>query len=125
MDGSDGGALAGVKIHHVAMRTRDPVRLEAFYAGVLGMSVARRDGARSVWLRAGEAVVMLERADAHEPPVSPGTLELVAFAVAEADLPGLRARFAAAAIPVEAETAFTLYVRDPDGRRVGVSCYAL
>jgi hypothetical protein len=35
----------------------------------------------------------------------------------------MRARFDAARLPIEGETAYTIYVRDPDGRRVGVSSY--
>jgi len=114
-----------VRIHHVALRTPDVAQLERFYAGVLGLRVVRRDDARgSVWLAlglpadAGGAVLMLERAEIEEPPVPAGSRELVAFAVD--DLAPWRAR-----VSVEAETAHTLYFRDPDGRRVAVSTYPL
>jgi catechol 2,3-dioxygenase-like lactoylglutathione lyase family enzyme len=100
------------------MRTRDVERLERFYTGVLGLSVVRRDDARqSVWLDAGGTMLMIERASEGEPAISPGSLELVAFAVATIE--PWRALLA-----VEAETAHTLYFRDPDGRRVAVSDYA-
>jgi catechol-2,3-dioxygenase len=99
------------------MRTRDVARLERFYAGQLGLPVLRRDEARgSVWLDAGGTVLMLERAEAGEPPVAPGSKELLAFAVEDKE--PWRARVA-----VEAETAHTLYFRDPDGRSVAVSSY--
>jgi catechol 2,3-dioxygenase-like lactoylglutathione lyase family enzyme len=114
-----------VRIHHVALRTPDVARLERFYAGALGLSVVRRDDARgSVWLALGPAadpggaVLMLERAEPGEPAVPAGSHELVAFAVD--DLAPWRSRVA-----VEAETAHTLYFRDPDGRRVGLSTYPL
>jgi glyoxylase I family protein len=107
-----------VRIHHVALRTTDLPRLERFYGDVLGFAVLRRDEARgSVWLEAGDAVLMLERAGPGEPAVPPGSMELVAFAVDDKE--PWRARVAA-----EAETAHTLYFRDPDGRRVAVSSYA-
>jgi catechol 2,3-dioxygenase-like lactoylglutathione lyase family enzyme len=109
-----------VRIHHVALRTRDLPRLEQFYAGVLGLRVVRRDDERgSVWLAldAGGAVLMLERAGADEPEVPAGTRDLVAFAVDDKE--AWRRRVA-----VEAETEHTLYFRDPDGRRVAVSSYA-
>jgi catechol 2,3-dioxygenase-like lactoylglutathione lyase family enzyme len=97
------------------MRTLDLPRLEAFYVEALGLRVLRRDDARgSVWLEAGGAVLMLERAAGHEPGVPGGTLELVAFAVDDKE--PWRAR-----VSVEAETAHTLYFRDPDGRRIAVS----
>lgn len=106
-----------MRIHHVALRTHDLPRLERFYAGVLGLAVMRRDHARgSVWLEAGGAVLMLERAGAAEPPVPVGTMDLVAFAVDDKE--PWRAKVA-----VEAETQHTLYFRDPDGRRVAVSSY--
>ncbi len=101
------------------MRTTDLPRLEAFYTGPLGMRVLRRDPARgSVWLEAGGAVLMLETCDVAEPPVPAGSLELVCFAIDAADRDAFRAR-----VTVEAETASTLYFRDPDGRRIGVSSY--
>jgi catechol 2,3-dioxygenase-like lactoylglutathione lyase family enzyme len=100
------------------MRTADVARLESFYTGVLGLAVVKRDVARgSVWLAAGEAVLMIEQAGQTEPPIPPGTRELVAFAVP--DIEDWRGK-----LSVEAETAHTLYFRDPDGRRVAVSDYA-
>ncbi len=49
-------------------------------------------------------------------------MELVAFAID--DLPSWRRKLAEAGVVIEAETVHTLYVRDPDGRRVGLSTYA-
>lgn len=111
-----------MRIHHVAFRTRDLARLEAFYAK-LGFEVARRQE-HSVWLRAGDAVLMLERAEQDEPSITPTTKELVAFACSD-PIAALKARLHAAGILVEAETAFTVYFRDPDGRRVGISRFEL
>jgi catechol 2,3-dioxygenase-like lactoylglutathione lyase family enzyme len=107
-----------VRIHHVALRTEDVDRLERFYAGVLGLAVLRRDEARgSVWLDAGGTVIMLERAERDEARVAAGTKELLAFGVDDKE--AWRGQVG----PVEAETANTLYFRDPDGRRVAVSDY--
>ncbi len=104
------------------MRTHDLARLEAFYTGPLGLAVLRRDPARgSVWLDAGGAIVMLERAAAPEPGILAGSKELVAFAVDDKD--AWRARLEGAAITLEDETAYTLYFRDPDGRRIAVSTW--
>jgi glyoxylase I family protein len=115
--------VTSVRIHHVAFRTRDLERLEAFYANVLGLVVTRRDGARSTWLEAGDAIVMLERAEPDEPTVPSGWREMVAFGIAREKRAEYTDRLRAAGISVESETAFTLYVRDPDGRRVGLSHY--
>ena len=111
-----------MRIHHLAFRTGDLARLEGFYVEALGLAVIRRNEARSVWLDAGGTLVMLEQRDEDEAPIAPSQ-ELVAFAVA----PDMRAivegRLAAAGLALEARTEFTLYVRDPDGRRIGLSSY--
>jgi catechol 2,3-dioxygenase-like lactoylglutathione lyase family enzyme len=111
-----------LRIHHVALRTRSPGAVEVFYVSVLGLRVLRRDDARgSVWLDASGVVVMIERAGDDEPSIPENTRELVAFAVD--DLPSWRRRLAEAAVAIEGETLHTLYFRDPDGRRVGLSTY--
>ncbi len=112
-----------MRVHHLAFRTRDLTRLERFYTDALGLSVARRDGERSVWLRAGGTILMLEVAEGEEPEISPGAKDLVAFGIEAADIDRWRRVLEANAIPVEGETAFTLYFRDPDGRRIGLSHY--
>ena len=62
---------------------------------------------------------MLERREGSEPTVPPGSKELVAFAVSREMI----ARLEEAGIAIEVRTPYTLYVRDPDGRRVGLSSY--
>jgi glyoxylase I family protein len=112
-----------LRIHHLALRARDPRVTERFYVSVLGLRVlARHDARGSVWLDSGGTVVMVEQSDRDEPPLPPETKELVAFAID--DLPSWRRRLADAGVPIEAETPHTLYVRDPDGRRVGLSTYS-
>jgi catechol 2,3-dioxygenase-like lactoylglutathione lyase family enzyme len=111
-----------VRVHHIALRTRDVDALARFYASLLGFPLVRQDTARgSVWLDAGGVMLMVERADAREPSVAEGTKELVAFAVDDKE--PWRAKLAAARVPIEDETPHTLYFRDPDGRRVAVSSF--
>lgn len=111
-------------IHHLALRTVDVARLERFYGGLLGLPAVRRDAVRgTVWLRVGESVLMLEPAGPGEPAIDLGTRELVAFAVDDRE--AWRSRLNEAGVDVEDETGHTLYFRDPDGRRVAVSCYPL
>ena len=111
-----------LRIHHVALRAPDPTVTARFYAGVLGMRIIEHNEARqSVWLDANGTVVMIERAEAGEPTIPPGSMELIALAIEE--LPAWRRRLAEAGVAIEAETAYTLYLRDPDGRRVGLSTY--
>jgi glyoxylase I family protein len=114
-------------LHHIALRTRDVPRLTKFYVEVIGVPESRRgDPSRSTdpsraWLEVGGIVLMIELAGADEPLPAPGSLDLLAFAAGS--LSAAEARCAAAAVPIETRTNFTLYVRDPDGRRVGLSVY--
>jgi len=112
-----------MRVHHLAFRTRDLTKLERFYTDALGLSIARRDGERSVWLRAGGTILMLEQAEEGEPDVLPASKELVAFGIEAPDVGRWRRVLEASGIALEGETAFTLYFRDPDGRRIGLSHY--
>jgi len=112
-----------MRIHHIALRTRDVARLERFYVDALGLAVAARHGERSVWLDADGAFVMIERASDGEPAIDRATMELVAFGIDPADLAACLARLEEAGVVVEARTDYTHYVRDPEGRRVAVSHY--
>src|SRR5580658_876403 len=100
-----------MRVHHLAFRTRDLTRLERFYTDVLGLVIARRHEDRSVWLRAGGTLLMLELAEDEEPEVQGETKELVAFAVEAPDVDRWRRVLEANAIPIEGETAYTLYFR--------------
>jgi catechol 2,3-dioxygenase-like lactoylglutathione lyase family enzyme len=112
-----------MQIHHAAFRTHDLSRLCAFYTDVLGFRETRRDAERSVWLSAGDAILMLERASDGEPKDLSASMELVAFKVTREERDALRAKLVAARITPDGETDFTTYVRDPDRRRIGFSHY--
>ena len=122
--------------HHVAIQVRDLGVVEPFYREVLGLPVTRRwprrDGApteRSVWLDTGDGhgFLALEVVDAGATAgedvaraTSPG-LFLVALRIERESRATWEARLAEAGVAVESRTAFTLYVRDPEGNRVGLS----
>jgi len=125
-----------MKIHHLALRTRDLPGLLGFYTNVLQLVVVPKRAevaaggghptpalAASIWLQAGDTLVMLEPAEEGEPEVAPGTRDLLAFAITPDEKAPFEARLAQHGIAIEARTAFTLYFRDPDGRRVAVSHY--
>lgn len=118
------GGVAAPRLHHLALRVSDCERSLAFYSGLLGLPEVRRfeegGAARAVWLRAGDALIMLERRLRGAGPAG-GSGHLLAF---EAD--GLEAwerRLAAAGVPIDDRTAQTLFIRDPDGHRVGLSVH--
>jgi len=66
---------------------------------------------------------MLEVAETGEPTVPEGLMDLLCFPIERGELESFRERLTEMEVPVEAETQFTLYFRDPDGRRLGVSTY--
>ena len=114
-------------VHHLALRVADLERALAFYAGVLGLPEVQRlrhaDGAwRSVWLRAGNAILMLET-ELKPRGATGGSAHVLAFVVD--DLPRWEERLAAAGIEILDRTAHTLYVSDADGHRVGLSTLTL
>jgi glyoxylase I family protein len=120
--------------HHVAVQVRALAAAEAFYTGVLGLPVLRRwpepDGTpRAVWLDLGDGTFLaLEKAapDAvlpRERPFRDGQagVHLVALRIAPEARNAWETRLAAHGVEVVHRSKWTLYVRDPEGNRVGLS----
>ena len=80
---------------------------------------------RSVWLDAGGgAILMIEAAEPGEAPYPKGSFELACFgARTKKDVAAHRARLEKRRVRIEGATEFTIYFRDPEGRRLGLSCY--
>jgi catechol 2,3-dioxygenase-like lactoylglutathione lyase family enzyme len=121
--------------HHLAIQVRDLALCERFYRDILGLAVLRRwpardgqSGERSVWLDTGDGSFLALEVVSAGPTAAeddarttrPG-LHLVALRIERAARAEWERRLIAAGVPVEARTAFTLYVRDPEGNRVGLS----
>jgi len=124
-------APAGV--HHLAILVRDLPTAEAFYVGLLRLAVLRRWPAdpalpagpeRSIWLdTGGGSFLALERTDATDAATDaerPG-FHLIALRIPVTQRARWEQRLAAAGVPVYRRTDYTLYVRDPEGNRVGLS----
>ena len=127
----DEGRPVQLTFHHLAVQCADLATCERFYREVLGLPLVRRwpaegGGDRSVWLALGEGLLMLERASeaaragslrrraARPPPRSRSASRAPSARRWEA-------RLAARGVPVVNRTRFTLYLRDPEGNRVGLS----
>ena len=116
--------------HHLAIQCADLQACERFYVDVLGLPVTRRwpapdGGDRSVWVGVGDGFIALERATATPEPTpwvdGRAGLHLVALRIVAAERGAWEERLRAHGVPVEHRTGWTLYVRDPEGNRVGLS----
>lgn len=131
-------ATPSLRVHHLAVKVHDLARAEAFYAGALGLPVMRRQlderGApRSIWLALSDgAFLAVERAAEGAQRLDPSALEqadgapgwhCVALGIAASEREAWRERLARRGHAVVRETAYTLYVRDPEGAIVALSHY--
>ena len=115
-----------MKLHHVAIQVPDLALARAFYVDLLGLTLTRAQE-HALWVQAGDAVVMLEKCggDVDVGPwasAAPGPF-CVVFAVDPQQRQQLKHRLQAAGVVVDHESAFTTYVRDPFGARLGFSHY--
>lgn len=121
--------MRALGLNHLAVVVRDLARAEVFYAGVLGLPVlARWDDEkgfpRSVWVGIeGGMFLALEREKGRGAPRDDGApgWHCVAFDIAVTEREAWKARLEAAGHPIERETDYTLYTRDPDGNLVALS----
>ena len=111
-------------LHHLALRSPDPATLAAYYQRVLGLVELRRStddtGLYSVWLDLGGTILMVERGHARTADQGWDGMYLVAH---PGSGPAWSARLEGCCTPIEGRTAFTLYARDPEGNRFGVSSF--
>ena len=130
-------------VHHVAVGVRDLGAAEAFYTGVLGLPILRRwpvtgemtgkmtgddQRDRSVWCDlGGGAFLALERAADGEVTPEGAAADrghgylMIALRITRATRADWEGRLAAAGVAIVHRTAYTLYVNDPEGNRVGLS----
>ncbi|MDF1564885.1 MAG: VOC family protein [Deltaproteobacteria bacterium] len=117
--------MGAPSIHHLALRTRNMERLAGFYEHVFGLPRLRETPGHSIWLGLNGGVLMVEQADGDEPEIPRESFELFAFACTAEERAALKARLPDLGLRTDGETEHTLYLRDPDGRRVGLSSYPL
>jgi glyoxylase I family protein len=117
--------------HHLAVQARDVERVASFYREILGFPERARhhrpDGAlRSIWLEVpGGGFLAVEHCvgqivEEGFRTSRPGWL-LLALRIDREERGRVRQALGEAGVGVEHETRWTLYVRDPEGNRIGLS----
>lgn len=114
-------------IHHIAVTTTDPRALADFYRSVLGLTETRVNtddaGLYSVWLECGDVILMIERGEAPMRPDGSNGLHLLALKIDAEEREAWIARLETHGVTIENTSDFTLYFRDPDGNRLGLSSW--
>lgn len=117
--------------HHVAIQAEDIERVTTFYRDLLGFPELTRhlrpDGSlRSIWVGVpGGGFLAIEAAGMPPEPLPfrherPGLL-MLAFRIAKSEREAVVSQLTQAGVPLEHETRWTVYVRDPEGNRVALS----
>jgi catechol-2,3-dioxygenase len=119
--------LAGMRVHHVAIQVADLETCARFYREVLGLEAveAAREGV--AWFKLGDALLMLEPVDGAvlaDPFTTdrPG-IHLLAIAIGPNEHVAWEERLQRANEQIEQRTAFTIYLRDPEGNRIALSSW--
>lgn len=118
--------------HHLAIQVHDVEGAARFYAEVLGLQEQARwhtpEGAlRSIWMRLGEGPEFIALEAASEQPVETpfrhgrAGLHLIALRIPREERARIVDRLKERGIAVEHETRWTVYLRDPEGNRIGLS----
>ncbi len=130
-------SLAGP--HHLALLVFDIPRAQTFYADVLGLPVLKKwlrddQSLRSVWMDLGHGrFLALEQAESEDSSSSIPTIQpfqqkdsgwhLFALTIEVKDREIWKDHFRRNEIPIVHESAYTIYIQDPEGNRLGLSHY--
>ena len=113
-------------LHHVAIQVLDVEKVAAFYREVLQLPERARhlrdDGSlRSIWIEASADGSFLAIEELR--PGTRGTLghSLVALRIARGDRAAWLAHFEKHRVPIEKQSRWTIYVKDPEGNVIALS----
>ncbi|MBK7860694.1 MAG: VOC family protein [Archangiaceae bacterium] len=113
-------------LHHVAIQVHDVEKVAAFYRDVLRLPervrYRRDDGSlRSVWIEASSDGTFLAIEELR--PGARGTLgpSMVALRIDRDERAAWLEHFARAGVPIEKQSKWTVYVKDPEGNSIGLS----
>lgn len=120
-------------VHHIALQVSDLEKMAQFYCGVLGLPEAVRhhkdDGQlRSIWVRLstrpGEpAFLALEKNSLPQKTMEHRGYSLLAITIESEARRATEEALRARGVVIEHTSRWTVYFRDPEGNRVGLSHY--
>jgi glyoxylase I family protein len=116
-----------VHAHHLAIRACDVSKVATFYREVLQLPVIDPPRPGVAWFRLGELILMIEPA-AQETTANDATIEatgfhLLALAIDPRERATWEQRLHDHGVAIDNRSDYTLYIRDPEGNRVGLSHY--
>lgn len=127
--------MLGLSCHHIALKTLNLPALRRFYENVLGLNVLEKnhyeDGSlRSVWYELGTTILMLEKSETTRDlkvissfTEDPPGFHLMALEIEKSQREIWKKKLLDAGIVIEHESKFSIYFKDPDGNRLGLTHY--
>ena len=116
-------------LHHLAIKSKRPAKLAEFYRDILGLEETTRNvddaGLRSIWLRLGEAILMIERSESGgeiaDFAVDPPGMHLLAYRIIAGDRAAWVSKLESNGCRLKAQSLYSLYFTDPEGHRFALS----
>lgn len=124
--------MSDLKIHHIALKTKNVESLSDFYSTVLGLEERDRHffpsgELRSVWFRLGHSILMIEHLEADSAKkTSSAESDLPGWHLLSLTIPSTRrkewkSKLEKQGIAIQKESDFSLYFLDPEGNRLALT----
>ena len=111
-----------MKLHHLAFRCNDYQRVSLFYKNLFKLKEIFSQQEYSVWLKGSDDLVfMFEKAAPEEARPESNNHELICFYAKTNEKKAMIDELKSQNIEIESQTEKTIYFRDPENRKIGIS----